>query len=69
MMGVIMQQRATDTETRCYFRTERITFENGQWYCSVRDDAPAGPFASKEDAEAALLLMLRDLQTEDQHIA
>lgn len=68
MMGVIMQQRSTDTEQRCYFRSERITYADGQWFYAIRDGQPKGPYPSKEDAEAALLLMLRELRTEDEHI-
>ena len=35
-------------------RTERFYEENGKWYFAVRKGADRGPFASKEEARAAL---------------
>ena len=46
-----------------HFRTERVFVVNAEWYFQTRDlDTPLGPYRSKEKAEQALKLFLKDLE-------
>ncbi len=40
-------------------RTERYFCISGQWFFATREMLQVGPFASREDAEVALMLFLR----------
>lgn len=43
------------------FRTDRSFCSNGEWYFLTRGGGQQGPFPSKEEMEAELLLFVRDL--------
>jgi len=49
------------------FRSGRIFSIGPEWYFAARE-GDHGPFFSKEEAEAALALFLREQATQDQHI-
>ncbi|MDH5765972.1 MAG: DUF6316 family protein [Gammaproteobacteria bacterium] len=42
------------------FRTDRSFCSNGEWYFLTRGGGQVGPFISKEEMEAELLLFIRD---------
>ena len=42
------------------FRTERSFCSNGEWYFLTRGGGQQGPFVSKEEMEAELLLFIRE---------
>jgi len=44
------------------FRSDRFHCENGQWYFAVRRGPDQGPYASREEAEAALERFLGEQQ-------
>ena len=50
------------------FRSGRFFNIDTRWYFSCREGMDHGPFDSKEEAEAALMLFIRELNTYDQRI-
>lgn len=50
------------------FRAGRFFCVDLKWYFATREGLDQGPFDTKEDAEAELLLYLRDINTYDQRI-
>lgn len=42
------------------FRCERFFHVNDQWYVSIREGDSLGPFFTKQDAEAALAIYVRE---------
>ncbi len=48
------------TSTYPPFRSDRFYTENGQWYFAIRRGPDQGPYASREDAEAALEIFLAE---------
>lgn len=42
------------------FRTARHFCSNGEWYFMTRGGGQRGPFASKQDMEAELMLYIRE---------
>jgi len=47
--------RKTDEKDARYFRSDRFFSSNGQWYFITRENREAGPFATRDAAEAALV--------------
>lgn len=47
-------KRSTDPDERAVFRTDRFFSGNGRWYFATRERIDVGPFARREQAEAAL---------------
>ncbi|MDQ1363027.1 MAG: hypothetical protein QG652_887 [Pseudomonadota bacterium] len=47
------------------FRTTRYFCSNGEWYFMTRGGGQRGPFASKQDMEAELMLYLREENQSD----
>ena len=43
-------KRVADITERTWFRTDRMTKSNGQWYFHTREKAMEGPFPSQFDA-------------------
>ena len=37
-----------------YFRTARVVLINDHWYYMSRENAPKGPYATREDADEAV---------------
>lgn len=37
-----------------FYRSERTVFINDRWYYQSRENAPEGPFSTREDAEYAV---------------
>ena len=50
------------------FRTGRFFCVGLEWYFATREGLDRGPFANKEDAEAELMIYIRDLNTYDRRI-
>ena len=50
------------------FRSGRFFNIEANWYFACRGEADAGPFESKSEAEAALTLYVRDLNTFNERI-
>ena len=42
-----------------WFRSDRISHVNDQWFFTTREFTEEGPFSSKQDAEMELLLYIR----------
>ncbi len=51
------------------FRSGRIFSIGASWYFATREGGDQGPFDSREEAEAELLLYVRSKVTEDQRIS
>ncbi|TDX97765.1 DUF6316 family protein [Thiohalophilus thiocyanatoxydans] len=50
------------------FRSGRFFNIDSNWYFSCREGGDQGPFDSRDDAEAALTLYIRDINTLDQRL-
>ena len=50
------------------FRSGRFFNIDASWYFACREGKDQGPFDSRADAEAALTLYIRDINTLDQRI-
>ena len=44
-------QRAKDTRQSTYFRSERVSTINGQFFFSTREGTLEGPYFSRDEAE------------------
>lgn len=55
------EHRTGEEEKNIPFRTERYFCTNGMWYFETREGSQEGPYVSKEDMEAELLLYMREL--------
>ncbi len=44
-------QRAQDTRQSTYFRSERVSTINGQFFFSTREGTLEGPYFSRDEAE------------------
>lgn len=53
------QHRAGESDTSIPFRNERHYCSNGEWFFETRNGEQCGPFESKEDMKAELLLYIR----------
>ena len=68
--GRMTERRRHDTSDPPPFRSNaRIYRVGNEWYFSTREGSEAGPFETRDEAEAALVLFLRDKVTEDERIA
>ncbi|PAV25442.1 hypothetical protein C8D92_104189 [Tamilnaduibacter salinus] len=45
-----------------WFRSDRFSCVNGEWFFETREGAIEGPFGSQREAENALLLYLRHVE-------
>lgn len=54
------QHRAGEKDKVVPFRNERYFCTNGEWYFETRNGGQYGPYSSKKEMEAELLLFLRD---------
>ena len=48
------------------FRSGRFFSVGGQWFFATREGNDQGPYQSKEDAEAELMMFLREVAMADQ---
>ena len=53
-----MSVRTGETNKR-WFRNERFSHVNDEWFFTTREFTEEGPFFSKQDAEMELLLYIR----------
>ena len=53
------QYRAGEKDLTIPFRNERYYCSNGEWFFEARNGGQHGPYESKEDMEAELLLCIR----------
>ncbi|UVE19103.1 DUF6316 family protein [Pseudomonas sp. LS44] len=44
-------QRASDSDARTHYRSERVSSVNGQFYFSTREGTLEGPYFTRFDAE------------------
>jgi hypothetical protein len=51
-------------EERTHFRSERIFAIGSDWYFATREGIDHGPFPDRQEAEAELLLFIRDKRME-----
>ena len=58
-------RRDDEDHKKTRFRSDRFFCEGGKWYFSTRENTTKGPYESREDAEAELMLYLRELQTRE----
>ncbi|AMQ89691.1 DUF6316 family protein [Marinobacter sp. LQ44] len=54
-----METRKGEQQERHWFRSERFSLVNGQWYFQTREGSIQGPFDSVQEAEMELMLYLR----------
>lgn len=60
--------RNTDCkDEKVYFQMNRFVQQNGQWYYMTREGEERGPFESKQEAQADLILHLRKLLQMEQY--
>ena len=59
-----MEKHRSGEETSIGFRSQRYFCINGVWYFQTRGGGQKGPFISKEEMEAELLLFIREKVTE-----
>jgi hypothetical protein len=52
--------RKDDSASKRYFQSDRFFSSNGQWYFTTRENTTAGPFPSRDAAEAGLVEYLRE---------
>ena len=60
-----MPRKGEDTE-KTWFRTDRFYNVNGSWHFMTREGEELGPYGSKQDAQAALMLYIRS--TSDEYV-
>lgn len=53
--------RTGEKDKNIPFRSERYFCTNGMWYFETREGSQQGPFSSKQDMEAELMLYLREI--------
>ena len=63
-----MEHPRTGESTHIPFRTQRYFCINGVWYFQTRGGGQQGPFISKEEMEAELLLFIRAKSMENNAI-
>lgn len=56
-----MTHRAGEAD-KVWFRSERIIRENTEFFILMRQGKLMGPFETHQDAEAELMLMMRQIQ-------
>ena len=49
----------TGETNKSWFRSERFSHVNDEWFFTTREFTEEGPFESKQDAEMELLLYIR----------
>jgi hypothetical protein len=59
--------RHTDEKPTTRFRSDRFFTSQGQWFFNTREGTTEGPFASRTDAESALVgyLLEQGIKTAD----
>ena len=62
------KHRHGEEGSRLPFRTGRFFNIEQGWYFATREGKDHGPYSSKDDAEAALTMYLRDLNTFDSRL-
>lgn len=55
-----MVMRSTDRRNGTHFRSDRISSENGQFFFATREGTLEGPYRSRQQAEVAAALYIRD---------
>lgn len=63
-----MEQARTGESSHIPFRTQRYFCINGVWYFQTRGGGQHGPFISKEEMEAELMLYIRSKALENNAI-
>lgn len=63
-----MEQIRAGESSTIPFRTQRYFCANGDWYFLTRGGGQRGPFSSKEEMEAELLLYIREKTMENNAI-
>jgi len=63
-----MEPSRTGEDTHIPFRTQRYFCINGVWYFQTRGGGQQGPYTTKEEMEAELLLFIREKSLENNAI-
>ena len=63
-----MEKHRAGEERNIPFRTQRYFCINGVWYFQTRGGGQEGPFTSKQEMEAELLMYIRSKSMEHQAI-
>ncbi len=63
-----MEQNRSGETSHTPFRTQRHFCINGEWYFLTRGGGQQGPYASRQEMEAELLMYLRETQMENERI-
>lgn len=59
------EKRAGEESTRKFFRSDRISTQNGKFYFSTREGTLEGPFDSRQEAERELVMFIRRMSGKD----
>lgn len=62
-----MDSRQDDQSARTWFRSDRFFNEGPNWYFTTRENTVEGPYATREEAENALMMYLRDMQNRENY--
>ena len=63
-----MQIHRTGEDGAIPFRSGRFFNIDANWYFACREGRDKGPYPSRDEAEAALTLHIRNIKTQDQRI-
>lgn len=58
-----LKHRRGEESSHIPFRTGRIYYVNDQWFFCTREGHDEGPYPSRDEAEAALAMYIRDTNT------
>ena len=62
MVCIMGERRSGETDTRTYFRTDRMVKENGQWFFTTREATIHGPFQDRHQAHKELMEYIKIMQ-------
>ena len=55
MVTAMKRRRVQDSQSKTFFRTNRMIRENGEWFFTTREGSIHGPFHNRSEAERALV--------------
>jgi hypothetical protein len=57
-----MARKEDGEEAKRYFQVDRFVLQNGEWFYMTREGEERGPFESKKEAEADLIVYMRHMK-------
>ena len=57
-----MARKEDSEEAKRYFQVDRFVLQNGEWFYTTREGEERGPFESKKEAEADLIVYMRHMK-------